>query len=380
MKIGKKNKIPTSILSYTMALIGESGIGKTTTVYEMCKKIDPKEDSVLFLEVGKEDGCKAIEGINYVTVDSFGEDYDEDKNTVGFETLVDTIVEEKTESFPNLVSVVVDSIDELLLICKEEVVRRYNKAHPDKKTTSIKSVYGGYFAGEDMSVQLMLDKLWELKKVGVSFIMIGHTRLREKTDEVSQESYTQLSTNMMLREFNTIKTKLDFLLVAYYDREIAKEKSKKDPKKTIGVITGESRKVVFRSNDFSMDSKARFADISEECNLDADSIINVMQEAINTAIKKANVNLEERKKEDDARLAKRQQEIAEAESEHKKKKELDTLISKIKDFVAVCKEKKDGESVKSLISKAKELGYEGPYDVSTVEDAQTLLRYIESLS
>lgn len=378
MKIGKKSRISSQIWDFSGAMIGQAGIGKTSTVFEMFKKLGG-EDCMLYLNIGKEDGIKALEGVPYINVDSWDEPWEEESNTAGFVTVIDSLVEERTTSWEQTKIVILDTLDEMVELSREEVIRMHNRQHPDKKTQTIRACMGGYRAGEDLANKLILDELWRLKKVGISFFLIAHTRLASQVDLATGEEYSQLSANLSARDFNAFKTKLDYLCVAYMDREIVKEKSKKDPKKTIGTITSESRKVVFRSDDFSIDSKSRFADIVPEVPLDADAIIGALQSAIDTAIKKAGGNLEERKKEDEARLAKRQQEIAEAESEHKKQKEIDTIISKIKDFVAVCKEKKDGESVKGLIAKAKELGYEGPYDVSTIEDAKALLAYIKTL-
>ena len=39
MKYGKKNEIKINPLDYNLALIGESGIGKTTIAREYCEKL-----------------------------------------------------------------------------------------------------------------------------------------------------------------------------------------------------------------------------------------------------------------------------------------------------------------------------------------------------
>ena len=54
MKFGKKNEIKVNPLAYNLALIGESGIGKSTVIKEYCEKLAP--DQYMFLEIGKEDG------------------------------------------------------------------------------------------------------------------------------------------------------------------------------------------------------------------------------------------------------------------------------------------------------------------------------------
>ena len=368
MKVGKKNKVSSSILDYNIALIGESGIGKTTLAYNVCEKLVGPE-GYLFLECGKEDGAGAIEGINYVTVDTWNDDYDEDKNTIGFKSLIDDIVENKTSDYPELKTIVIDTIDELCILSKEEVVRMHNRKHPDKKVDSVRAAFGGFMAGEDMANQMILDSLWELKKVGVAFIIIGHTKIREQQDLASGDTYSQLTTNMSLRDFNAIKTKLHFLGVAYNDRNIIKEKSKKDPKKTIGTIMDESRKIVFRSDDFSVDSKSRFANIVPEIPLNADAFIKALEDAIANSIPGS---LEERQKEDTKKEEKRIKEIAKAEEEHKAAGNLDDVLAKIKQFCSDNKGNK--EKLAEIIGASKERGFSNPMKIDNIDDAEEILK------
>ena len=370
MKIGKRNKVSHNIFSFNIGLIGESGIGKTTLLYKVLEKLCP--DGYLFAECGKEDGEEAIENINAVKVIDWNSDYDEEANTVGFRTLVDDIVENKTTDYPELVTICWDTYDELSLMAKDEVVRLHNKQHPEKKVTSVKAAFGGYMAGDDMANEMIIDALWELKRVGVSFIIIGHTKLRDQQDIVTGETYTQLTTNMSMRDFNAIKTKLHFLGVAYKDRTIAKEKSKKDPKKTTGVITDEERKVVFRSDDFSMDSKSRFADIVPEIPLDADAFIEALQNAIDSELNDKSVDIKKRDKEDKAIAKARDEKVKAQEEENRSKKELETVISSIID---ACKADKD--LAKNVVKECKELGYSNPKEVDELEVAKKLLAMCE---
>ena len=94
MGYGKKNTIKIDPLSYNIGLIGESGIGKTTIIKEMCEKL-VGEDGYRFLECGKEDGADGINGINYLNCPEWSMDYDEETNSIGFEDFVDDVVENK---------------------------------------------------------------------------------------------------------------------------------------------------------------------------------------------------------------------------------------------------------------------------------------------
>ena len=81
MGYGKKNTIKIDPLSYNIGLIGESGIGKTTIIKEMCEKL-VGEDGYRFLECGKEDGADGINGINYLNCPEWSMDYDEETNSI----------------------------------------------------------------------------------------------------------------------------------------------------------------------------------------------------------------------------------------------------------------------------------------------------------
>lgn len=349
MAFGKKNVIKIDPLKYNFGLIGLGGIGKTTVIKEMCEKL-AGEDGYLFAECGREDGADAISGINYINCPDWNSDYDELTNSVGFNLLIDDIIENKDSDYPNLRVVIVDTFDQLREIVEPEIIRRHNKEH-EKKIKSIKQAFGGYMAGEDMADDLILDRLWELKKVGVQFIIIGHTKLRELTDENTGETFTQLTTDMSMRSFNKIKTKLHFLGVASIDREIAKEK-KGD--KTKGVVKSESRKIVFRDDNYSIDSKSRFADIVDEIPLDSDELIKALTEAIEKEAAKGSKSISVLKKEQ----AKEEKEASKKASEYSKTaKENKVDADKNEELITVIKSKftsADADTktkVKELMSK-----------------------------
>ena len=377
MGYGKKNVIKIDPLSYNIGLIGESGIGKTTIIKEMCEKL-AGEDGYIFLECGKEDGADGINGINYLNCPEWSMDYDELTNSIGFEDFVDDVVENKTTEYPDLKTVVIDTYDQLLEISKPEVIRMHNSENPDKPVKSIKAAFGGYMAGEDKATEIVLDKLWALKTVGVHFIIIGHVKQRQQDDVVTGQTYTSLTTNMSMRDFNAIKTKLHFLGVASIDREIVQEKTgktKKEKGKDVnimkGVITKESRKITFRDDSYSIDSKSRFADIVPEIPFDVDELIKALTDAIKTEASKGSKSISDLEKEQKASEAERMRHIAEVEAANKVKKELDEINSKIKEFCTVNKSKP--AALKPLIEAAKACGLKNPMAAEDVETAKKIL-------
>lgn len=376
MAFGKRNEIKVDILNYNIGLIGESGIGKTTIIKEVLEKLTGSPEGALFAECGKEDGADAINNINYVNCPDWDSEYDENTNSVGFSVLVDDIIENKTVEYPKLRTLVVDTYDQLLEISKREVVRLHNKEFPEKRVKSVKAAFGGYMAGEDMATDIVLEKLWELKKVGVNFIIIGHVKQREQEDVVSGQKYTSLTTNMSLRDFNAIKTKLHFLGVASINRDIVREKTgKKDIKGrdvTKGVIASESRQITFRDDSYSIDSKSRFADITPVIEFSADEFIKALENAIKAELSKGSKSFEEAESEQKVKASENLKRIAEAEKAARLEKELDGIKEEIVAFFVANKTNID--VIKPVLEILKSNGFNNPNEIDDISVAKKVLK------
>ncbi|MGK4040815.1 AAA family ATPase [Heyndrickxia oleronia] len=305
-KFGKKNVIKIDPLAYNVGLIGESGIGKTTLAVEYCNKLAGEEGYIL-ANIGKEDGVDAIPNAVYADIPDWET----------FEEFVEDIIEHRTTDYKDLKVVVYDTIDELFRIAEPEVIRLHNKAYPDKKTTSIKAAFGGFMAGEDKAIELVLDKIWELKSVGVQMMVIGHTKRKNQSDVATGEEYETLTANLSNRYFNAIKTKLHVLGVASIDRSIEKQriKQKVGADKIVGKITSESRIITFRDDNFNIDSKSRFSEITPQIDLDVKQFI----EAIEDAIKKAHLKQKDAKSLEDTKK----------EQEKAKEEEIEKVVEEV---------------------------------------------------
>ena len=251
----------------------------------------------------------------------------------------------------------------------------HNRENPTKTTKSINSAFGGFQAGQDKAIEIVLDILWSLKKVGISFIVIGHTKTRNVTDAITGEDYLQLTTNMSQKYFNAIKTKAHFLGVASIDREIVKEKTgkknvvtKKDIEK--GVVKSETRKITFRDDNFVIDSKSRFANIAESIPLDSDELIKAITDAIKAELSKSGKTYEDAKLEQEK---KNEEHFKELEV----KQQLDKSLTTIKEYFTSIR--KDTDKVQKVMGKVKELGYTNPMEISNLDDVNTLLEFIEVL-
>lgn len=307
-KYGKKNEVDLNPLHYNIAILGESGIGKTTLAKEICEKL-VGENGYIHFDMGKENGASAIQGIVSETIDDWNKLND----------VVDDIVENKTTDYAELQTVIWDTLDELIIMSEKESIRQYNRKNPDKKADTINGAWGGFGKGQDKAIELILDKIWELKKVGVNSIIVAHVKRTDITDPISQETYSKLTADTQQRYFNAIKNKMHFIGLAYVDRDIVKEKTGKQnivtkEEQVINRVVSESRVISFRDDTYSVDSKSRFAEIIDRIPLTSDGFIKAMQDAILAEHAKGSKSIEETKKEQE----KSQKEADKAAAEYSK--------------------------------------------------------------
>lgn len=373
MKFGRKTEIKLDPLAYNLMLIGESGIGKTTVIRDYVEKLAPGQS--LFVETGHEDGGDCLNGLNVISAPTWDDEYDEDMNTIGFHTLIEDIVENKASDWSDLRVLVIDTLDELYAIVEPEVIRMHNKENPNKRVKSIKAAFGGFQAGEDKAIELILNDLWALKKVGVSFVIIGHTKNRTQHDPVTGEDYVQLTTNMPTKYFNALKTKVHFLGVASIDREIIREKGKKNvvtgKVEDKGVVKSETRKITFRDEDYNIDAKSRFADIVDSIPLDADALIKALTDAIKAEQAKSGVSIEDAEKKQAKEAKEAEKRVAEAEKAAKEKKELDEVINEIVSFFS--ENKSDTDKIMPVLQAMKSGGYNKPMEIDNIDFAKEIL-------
>lgn len=386
MAYGKKNHVSLNILDYNICILGQSKVGKTTLIKEVCEKV-VGEDGYLFLEVGMEQGADCIEGINYVNCPEWSKEYDEEYNTAGFIDVVEDIIDNRTTDYKNLKTIVIDTYDQLINIAEQESIALWNRECLSSGQSQVKTInqaWGGFARGEKKSIELMFNAFAELKNVGISTIVIGHVKTKDVTDVVTGETYQVLTSDQQSNYFNALKKNLHFLGLAYIDREIVKEKTgtkipgtKKD--KIIGKVTGESRRIKFRDDNYAVDSGCRYADIVPEIEMNSDAFIKALEDAIKSEIeKKGKRTLNESEEEQETAEIRRMQKIAEQEAARKEKKVLDGKLNELKEFIQTNK-----GSVKTKISPLMELakkhGYKNPVEVDSIEVADELLKLASTL-
>lgn len=355
-KFGKKIEINLDPLAYNIGLIGEPGCGKSTIMKEICEKL-AGDDGYIAFDIGKEDGHKAISGIISEKIEDWAK----------FAEVVDDIVENKDEDYKNLRVVIIDTYDQLCELAEKETIRLYNKKLKEAgkpPVDTVNSAFGGFGKGLDKAIDLMLDKLWELKSVGVSFIIVAHVKRTDITDVMTEESYTMLTASTTQKYFNAIKQKLDFLGMAYIDRDMVKVKTKKKDKdgKVIekNKISGESRVINFRDDTYSVDSKCRFANITEQIPFDSDAFIKAMKDAILNEQKKDGISLEDAKKKQELQEEELHKKALEASANAKAAKIEAELEDSREDIIAQISNKfssADTEVKKQIKTMLKDAGF-----------------------
>lgn len=281
MAYGKKNVISADLSRVILGLLGEPGIGKTSTIYKMAEQ-EFGDEGYLLLDVGSEWGSEYINGVVAEQTETFKK----------FLAVTNDIIKNKNTEYPNLKVVICDTIDALFEIGEPYLVDLYNREHLGEKNfkpaTTINGAEGGFMHGQDRLIEIVIEQIVKLRKAGVGFWYTGHVKRRSNDDAFSGETYDMITTNMSQRYFAAIRNKSHAIGIAYIDRtltqqEVGKENPITKEKKTITRVVSESRKVKFRDDSYTADSKSRLADITEEVMLNADEIIKALKDAINTA-------------------------------------------------------------------------------------------------
>lgn len=281
-KFGKRNTISKKITDYSVNILGVSGIGKTTLMVNVCHKL-VGDDGYIIFNMGKEDGISCIDGAIYENIETWKK----------LEEVSKDIIRNKDTDYPDLKIVVFDTIDQMFDLAEQETIRLHNIEKRNEKNftpiTTINAAFGGYGAGLDYCCKLVLDKIWEFKKAGITVWMCGHTKTKDIVDPLTDQTYTTISANLSQKYFNAIKTKMHIVGMAVIDRSIETEavgrKDIHNKEVTRNKIKSEARKIIFRDDNYGVDSKSRFADIVDEIPLDADEFIKAVQDAIYKAEK-----------------------------------------------------------------------------------------------
>ncbi|MBZ9622939.1 AAA family ATPase [Clostridium sp. FP2] len=229
----KKNVILRNLSDYVHYVRGVKKVGKTTLFRDLVLQEYGDESKGLLCSFGDEDGFKSLDRLQYeeftywdITeadyvqkiMDQFVEKLEEtqmdsmttdeiyvkaEKQTNqfiekfgkqrGFVQLVDDLVLNNDEI--GIEFIAYDTIDKMIEVATVEVIR-LSMMETGKPCKSINAAWGGYGEGKKRLAKLIQDQTTRLKQIGLCPMVLGHTKYKDKTDEMSGAEYSQLTTSL----------------------------------------------------------------------------------------------------------------------------------------------------------------------------------------
>lgn len=241
------NKIEADIKNAYIYLRAVRKWGKTTTFKNIIlQKYNGDASRGLLVEVGNEHGTTMLDNINVTHVSSY-------KDMV---QLRDWLINEKGKEH-NIEILCFDVVDELQDIFDREVIRLNNIENPNKPSKSIKSCFGGYNAGPEMSASKIKEYMESLKNAGFGIICLGHTKMKAVSDRASTEDERWMTlTGTLPSNYNAaIADICDIVLTGNIEREF---ETKGDGENAKNYLVSEERRLYLRATEL-IDAGSRFA-------------------------------------------------------------------------------------------------------------------------
>lgn len=286
---GIVNELKVDLTNYSYILNGVGGIGKTTMAYELGKKITGSNEGTFIISIGEEPTPDHIDGALYDRAKSWDDLMD----------ITDELIENKSE-YPNTRFVAPDSMDELFRIAEAEVIRMWNKDNPDQKVKVISQAYKGFQKGENKALELVITWFGSLRDAGYSLFFIGHTKQKNKKDIIQDIEFTQYTNKLESKYYEAIKDKVSIACMAYDERVLSDVTEVKDAfskgKKKVGNLIGSKRVLVFRDDDYGIDTKSHFKHIVSKVDFSTDNFVEAVTNAIKSQleeVKGESVTIEE---------------------------------------------------------------------------------------
>ncbi len=264
---------------YDYVILGVGGIGKTTLAHEVGKKIAGSDEGTFIITCGVENEPMHING-------AFGE---ADKT---FEELVECVnyLCEHKDEYPHTKFVAIDSLDELVRIACDYVVREWNRlcekaGKSEDKCKSVAQAYKGFQKGEDRAIDLIIKQIVKLKDSGYHLLYIGHTKVKSSTDVMQDNTkFDQLTCSVQPKFYNAIKDKANLAVMCYFENEIVGVKEEKNPfnkkMEKKGILVNKKRVMLFTDDSNTVDTKTHFEYIVNKADMSADNLIKAVEDAI----------------------------------------------------------------------------------------------------
>lgn len=221
--------------------------GKTTTWKNIIlQKYNGDASKGLLIEVGNEHGTTMLDNINTTHVSSY-------KDLI---QLKDWLIKEKGNEH-NIEMLCFDVVDELPEIFDKEIIRLNSTENPNKPCKSIKSCFGGYNAGVEMSANKIKAYMEELKNAGFGIMCIGHTKMKAISDKATteDEKWMTLTGTLSSNYESAIADVCDIVLTGNIEREF---ETKGEGDNAKNYLVSEERRLYFRGTEL-IAAGSRFA-------------------------------------------------------------------------------------------------------------------------
>jgi len=355
-KVGKRAEVKVDFASYCYLINGIAGIGKTTLSYEVGKTLYG-EDGVMILTIGQEPEPKHLGDVLC----------DRAKTWSDLAEMIDDLVDYRTVDYKNLKLIAIDTVDEVFRLAEAEVLEMFNAmVAVDKRVKSIKQAFGGYQAGENKVVDIVITTLFKLRDAGYGIFFIGHTKTKNKKDPMTDIEFEQLTSNLEAKYYTAIKDKVNVVGCAYIEREMNDLETVKDAfskkEKQVGHIASEKRVIVFRDEEYAIDVKSHFEYIEPKIEFSAPVFIDTVL----TAIKKQHDKFHGETTVEEIEVIKEKQVdelITEVEEEQAQEAVAETMVEPDVDVVDIPRSK---EIIKKITSKYKGASDEEKAEVKAV--------------
>lgn len=281
----KKNQVKADLCNYSILLNGIGGVGKTTLFYDVTTKLYG-EDGGLMINIGNEPAPHHIPNANYLQAQTFQDLID----------YVDELCKGRNGAYSHIKVIGFDTLDTVYDLAEEYVIEEYNDTvDVNKQVSTIKSAYGGFQAGENRVVELVVKTIFKLRTFNYGIWINGHTKRKAKADQMGNIEFEQLTSDLPAKYYNAIKNKVNIVGTAYIRRSFDNMKQVKDAfnstkgktvMKTVGTVTDESRIIVFRDDEYAIDCKSHFPSIADACEFDAECFIKTVYDAIKVELEK----------------------------------------------------------------------------------------------
>lgn len=282
----KKNTVKVDLCSYPPYMIlGERKIGKTTLMPDLAKEAFGDSDKLLLVSMGEEEGYHHIDGLPYEVAPKWTKMEDSEGNR-GFVEIVDDIVKNNLEYGFKMVAL--DTFDEMVRICSEEVMR-LSFIETKKQCKSLNDAFGGYNRGVERLKSMLLEQITRLHKSGLAVFILAHTKMKEKTDPLTGEQFEVLTNDLRADIYGFIADKCQMITVIAKERNIAE-----------GRLVGEKRMMFFRDNGL-IEAGGRFYGLPEKLELNAKNFMEAFKLGVKNSMasQKTDEELKKQKHEEE---------------------------------------------------------------------------------